>query len=132
MNGTCSCIEGWLGDDCGTGVCGNGSCMNGACTNGFCVCDSGWEGEACDQEGNYNDIVKTVACILCMDTGYVYGYGSLSSDNVCIINFTLLNEASLGFLCFLSSMANHCFQIAVLTNKCIFSSYTYAFTHNSL
>ena len=47
-NATCSCLDGWSGEDCSVGKCGN--CSRGNCEGGFCQCEIGWEGSACDQE----------------------------------------------------------------------------------
>eukprot|EP00118_Oscarella_pearsei_P024297 m.303372 g.303372 ORF g.303372 m.303372 type:complete len:4895 (+) comp40834_c0_seq19:159-14843(+) len=46
LNGSCICLPGWLGDDCGIGLCPNCS-SNGECISGFCKCFFGWEGESC-------------------------------------------------------------------------------------
>ena len=47
-NATCSCLDGWSGEDCSVGKCGN--CSRGNCEGGFCQCEISWEGSACDQE----------------------------------------------------------------------------------
>ncbi|XP_028400060.1 uncharacterized protein LOC114523362 [Dendronephthya gigantea] len=47
-NATCSCLEGWSGDDCSIGSCGN--CSRGSCVEGFCQCHIGWEGAECDRK----------------------------------------------------------------------------------
>ena len=46
---TCTCNEGWSGEDCSTAVCAEECINNSSCTApDTCTCDEGYEGEGCD------------------------------------------------------------------------------------
>jgi hypothetical protein len=45
-NGTCICVDSWLGEDCTEGGCDNCP-QNSQCTDGFCQCNFGHYGPNC-------------------------------------------------------------------------------------
>ncbi|CAB4040869.1 neurogenic locus notch homolog 3-like, partial [Paramuricea clavata] len=80
-NETCTCLDGWSGDDCSIGSCGN--CSRGSCVEGFCQCDIGWEGAECD---------KKATCFV-VDNCTSEVHGSCKTTDVCECNvgYTGLN-----------------------------------------
>ncbi|XP_019626561.1 PREDICTED: fibropellin-1-like [Branchiostoma belcheri] len=52
---TCSCENGWTGNNCDQNIddCLSSPCAHGTCTDGVasytCSCENGWEGQNCDQ-----------------------------------------------------------------------------------
>ncbi|XP_028400062.1 uncharacterized protein LOC114523364 isoform X2 [Dendronephthya gigantea] len=84
-NATCSCLEGWSGDDCTIGSCGN--CSRGSCVEGFCKCDIGWEGAECD---------KKATCFAVDNcTSEVHGICKTTDICECNVGFTGSNCATI-------------------------------------
>ncbi|CAB4016703.1 PREDICTED: teneurin-4-like, partial [Paramuricea clavata] len=74
-NETCTCLDGWSGDDCSIGNCGN--CSRGSCVEGFCQCDIGWEGAECD---------KKATCFVVDNCTSAEVHGSCKTTDVCECN----------------------------------------------
>jgi hypothetical protein len=49
-SGVCTCAAGYFGETCGNkDLCFGVNCNNGKCANGKCQCNSGWQGDLCNQ-----------------------------------------------------------------------------------
>merc|ERR1711868_87781 len=60
--GSCSCLDGWLGENCETSdPCNPDPCQNGGtCSEGSCTCTDEYTGNQCETEVEYNWAVEVL------------------------------------------------------------------------